>query len=201
VFVNTFHFTTNTPTPTELDDIENNLISFYNDTHAPGGAALATELSPNLIRAQSHVKIYNLDDVPPRVPLRDRTFTLTATGAADGFPNEVALCLSYKAAPDGGIPLSRQRGRVYIGPLASANWNDSGGDFVPSATVLNKLAGAGKFLASVVSTAVWVVHSQAQIDDGLTPEDFTVDAGFVDNAADTQRRRGRKAQSRTLWSV
>src|ERR1043165_3961004 len=196
-FVNTFHFGTSggTVTPTNASDIITRLTDFYNGTHSPGTSALGTELSSQITRASSQIKVYDLGDPIPRIPVATGTFPLASTGGSQVAPNEVALVGSYKTAPAGGIPLASQRGRFYLGPLMLDNWTASGSDLRPGGSTINKMNGAMADLKSDNTASVtWIVYSPTvggSIGDAYQ--------GWVDNAADTQRRRGRVATSRTTW--
>lgn len=197
VFVNTFHFITASGPVTEADAdaISADLQSFYNTTHAPGTSPLASDISGTVSRTSnaSVIKVYDLDDPMPRTPLKTYLWTLGAGSGSVGLPNEVALCLSYRAVPASGENPRTRRGRLYIGPLQSTNISGVGGDVIPAAAMINKLCGAGSFLAASATTT-WAVYSR--VEDQM----FGVEEGWVDNAFDTQRRRGRKAQARTLWT-
>jgi len=200
VFVNTFHFDSGPGAVTVADatDMHTALKSFYNDVHGAGVNPLAFEMSTNLQRNASQIKTFDLSTPEPRVPVLQETWTLGAGGATPNYPNEVACCLSYKnGAPFPGIPLARQRGRIFHGPLQSNVGGNSQGDMRPGPPYMIELAEAGKFLIQDVNT-VWVVHSPSQVDDAAVFQDFTVTTCYVDNAFDTQRRRGRAPTSRTV---
>src|ERR1043165_3631681 len=196
-FVNTFHFGTSggTVTPTNASDIITRLTDFYNTTHSPGTSPLGNELSSQITRASSQIKVYDLGDPIPRVPVATGTFTLASTGGSAPAPNEVALVGSYKTAPFGGIPLASQRGRFYLGPLMLDNWSASGPDLRPGTAAINKMNGAMNALKVANSASVsWIVYSPT-----IGASSGGAYQGWVDNAADTQRRRGRVATSRTTW--
>lgn len=129
-----------------------------------------------------HIKAYNMADATPRPVLASRD----ATGL-DGTagPTEVALCLSYFS----GRNLPSSRGRIYIGP-----WDVSVilGPH-PAGGVITSLINLGVALdtAASVSSCVWVVHSVK--DNDYLP----ITNLWVDNAWDTQRRRGLASTSRT----
>jgi hypothetical protein len=193
-YVNTFHF--NMP-GVPFDDVAANsamdhLVDFFNGTHAPSTSPLANEITTNITRSASRMKAYNLGDPIPRVPIAERTWTLGATASPTNYPNEVALCLSFQGERISGENQARRRGRVFIGPLCG-NGTSSGGDVVPSATTIAKLTNAAIALAGTADPT-WCVYSRA--DDEMVP---VVD-GWVDNAYDTQRRRGKAAAARTIWT-
>ena len=139
-------------------------------------------------------RAYDMSEPTPRVPfLLDQD----AITVGDGdLPQEVALCLSFQGVRISGEDQASRRGRVFIGPLTTAAAVTAGGR--PHATLISNLAVAGDTLATSANadtTYRWVVYSPTT--GGLT----TVNNGWVDNAFDTQRRRGLAATSRTTWSV
>lgn len=199
VFVNTFHFDADDPADLA---ILSRLESFYNDTHAPGTAPISDTLSTVIDRTQARIKVYDMSEPEPRTPVLDSTWVPNAAATATSFPNEVSLVLSFKADPESGIPLGRTRGRVFLGPLSDANSALSGGDWRPNSTRINKWIGAGDFLAEANTAALqWCVFSAAALADGHPTGLFPVTSGFVDDAYDTQRRRGGKALSRTTFTA
>jgi hypothetical protein len=111
------------------------------------------------------------------------------------------LVLSYRGLLTPGVPDRRNRGRVYLGPLVRDNSAVENGDVRPTSTAINKLAGAGDFLATsfgVVDVVSWCVYSRRQRGLGVPVEQYAIPVTsiHVDNAYDTQRRRGRDATSR-----
>lgn len=174
------------------------LVSFYNTVHTPGTTALAGFLSGDLSRSAlfHSIKFYDYADPHPRAPYYSTTWSLGAlSGTGVNLPKEVAACLSYRATYASGIPPARQRGRLYIGPL---NTNVLTGTSTANPTLDTAfqaaLRGAGTYLAGL-STAgsKWAVRSRVL---GISSE---ITGGWVDNAFDSQRRRGLAATSRTNW--
>jgi hypothetical protein len=197
VYVNTFHFRTAGAdvTTADADAIQTALLNFYVVIHAPGTSPLCNEISDTVSRGATatKTKVYDLGDPTPRLPVKTYAWQMGPGIGSVGLPNEVAICLSYSADVASGENPRRRRGRLYIGPLASTHISGVGGDVIPSATMVNALLGAGKALKDD-ATVDWCVYSRA--DDTL----YTITHGFVDNAFDTQRRRGRVAQTRSLWT-
>jgi len=104
------------------------------------------------------------------------------------------MVLSFKGVPSAGVSLGSQRGRVYIGPLRQSN---IGTDGRPTAGAITTLRDAGQALldASDANTEyTWAVWSPTLQD--ITP----IVRGHLDNEYDTQRRRGRRATSRSTFS-
>lgn len=192
---NTLHFSTPAPAPlpAELDAIVAAVHEFYGTAVAGTGLSVSALMSINVAGGAKDVKLYNMAQPPPRVPLRSEPFPAFGLGPGS-FPLEVALVLSFRSLATSGTPLSRRRGRIYIGPLSddAPRIDRSGGDVRPSVQARQTLAGAAARLVAR-NDVDWSVFST--VDGTLTP----VLSGFVDNAYDTQRRRGTKATARTVF--
>lgn len=190
---NTFHFSTVGAIPiiTDFDNVRDMLADFYAKAPSGGGLALTNYYANNLANTVQ-VKAYALEDSIPRAPVYESTFT-AAWGGTNNQPSEVALVMSFQAARASGVPQARRRNRVYLGPWGT-NGADSSGR--PAAALVTQIARAGSDLAAAASSSVnwnWVVWSPS------SSQDYQVDNGWVDNAWDTQRRRGVKATSRTTF--
>lgn len=202
-FVNTFHFVDGSGTYVGVPErVAGLLDNFYNDTTAATGMSAQTHavsayLSQYVKRTPvTEVKVYNLADGKPRVP-NIQSFTLASAYAATSLPEEAALCTSYAAAP----PVTgRKRGRLFIGPLVGSALV-SATTSVPSTAnsgFVTDLANATKRLVEEGSSVscIWSVYSVA--GGGSM---YPIVSGWVDNQLDTQRRRGGKSTSRTVWSI
>lgn len=197
VVTNTFHFDWGGTLPPDTPDfalITNVLANFY-ETIFPGSGqiTMASYADP----AGFRVRIYNLDDAPPRVPLSDINTPLVVEHATQTLTvPETAICLSYHAALISGTNPRRRRGRIYIGALGA--WGETGTDAsfpAPHAQLIANLADAGESILSGLSESdwTWVVYST------VNQEGYPVVGGWIDNAADTQRRRGNAPTVRTTW--
>lgn len=145
--------------------------------------------------ASATLTTYNMTDPKPRAPVDVRTIGSFTKGSGT-LPTEVAVCLSFQGERVSGEDQARRRGRVYIGPLSStvmasdSIYIDSG-----DRDTLANAAGALVFASDASITYKWCVYSP-------TNEDLvTVNNGWVDNAPDTQRRRGIPSAARTLWGL
>lgn len=167
-------------------------------TPVGAGSSVDAYIGPQASRAAGASKIvtYDLGEATPRTP-HTATFTLGpplgGTGGV-GFPAEVACCLSLRTAHLG----PRGLGRVYIGPLAvGAAFAGAFNESRPTPAFRTALgAAAARMRTDAGTTAVpmeWGVLSGA---DGI---EYEVLGGWVDDAWDTQRRRGLVATGRTLW--
>lgn len=164
------------------------------------GSPVSLFLGSQVSRAVGAAKVitYDLGEGVPRTP-HTTTFTVDPTATTGDFlkplPAEVALCLSMKTATNG----PRGMGRVYIGPFNAGALNASpeSGESRPAVNLRDALTlGAGRLLDEVeASSRTWCVLSQT---DGVARP---ITGGFVDNAFDTQRRRGLLASSRVIWPV
>lgn len=190
VYVNNFCFLADDAKVTAADDISAALIDFYD------GANPNFVLNSYLHRTVTDLmtfKIYKLSDLKPREPVV-RTFTTTVTRqSGPDLPEECAVCLSFSAAAP---HTARRRGRIYFGPLViqATNQDPTSGLTMVKPALQADLAAAAVRLANHVD-AGWLIHSN--IGAGTFS---AVETGWVDNAFDTQRRRGQKATSRFTWS-
>lgn len=195
VITNVWHFSfaVGNPSTAQFNSLRDALMFFYNDTYNQSTPMLA----PWVNAAGCKVKIYNLSDPTPRAPVYQSAAALSAANQppTSGFPPELAICLSFQGALVSGLPQARRRGRIFIGGIAYLAAGDSSHfpnidstirtDICANAVVLGTDATAAGFVWSV-----WSRTDQSAI---------AVTNGWVDNAADTQRRRGNRATARTLF--
>jgi hypothetical protein len=193
-FVNTWHFQAPGDKETNTNKIGNVLTAFYNAPQ-PNGVTVASFLSSSVDRGanKAQVKVYDMADEQPREPSTIE-FQVDGTSSGDGFPNEVAVCLSFYA----GRNIARRRGRVFIGPLKLSAGGMTTKDMIVQSGLRNTLATAASTLQAASDDAsylLWCVRST------VTGQYHGVTAGWIDSAFDIQRRRGTKATERTLWPV
>lgn len=199
VVTNVFHFSwfgAGDPGPSDYTALSGLVASFYEDIFSAGGA---TFMAPWMRPALAHQKMYDLTDPIPRVPVFDATvpLTVTQTGTPD-IPTEVAACVSVKGDYISGIPLASQRGRVYVGGLGAgclSNGSSTTFSRLSSTMIANCITAAENMRdnAPVISFR-WVVYSPT-----LGGSMSQITSGWVDNAPDTQRRRGQQADVRTVF--
>ena len=190
--INTFHFLSGGAYANDVTSALAKVATFYTGLGSGQTNHISSYLSP-WVQRDAELRAYDLSTAPPRVPTVN-SLTLSAALAAGGVVEECALCLSYHGAP----PISpRRRGRIYIGPLclnsdtivAATSTNPSR----PAATIVADLVTAAATLAT--DTGVnWVIRSKLPSENLVA-----ITAGYVDNAFDTQRRRGPKTTARTQW--
>lgn len=193
---NTWHFQTPGAVADAATAITDNLDAFY--------TAIQTYMSVNLTGTGA-CDFYDLEDVSPRAPVA--TTAISFAPGTDGFPNEVACCLSYQAPQVSGESQARRRGRLFIGPLATGTGSDQTGDIRPTSTFRNALVQAAEALMddTTLPGLVWSVFSPATAGPApwsagtLGDSFFTVTNGWVNDAFDTQRSRGLAPTARTLF--
>lgn len=178
------------------DDVQGVFNAFFNNTHTGATGPIVSHIAGWVTGGE--IRVYDLRQAPPREPeIRPLTVNFNAT---TGLPAEVALCSSLVAIRN----LPRQRGRFYFGPLANnagvITTGSATDDARPSATVIANLVAATEFLAGPHSLLVgagddYLLAIISQVDQTIR----CVTGGWVDNAFDTQRRRGAQANDRTLW--
>lgn len=206
---NTFHFLTPTPSGTpstvpELEAMRDAVKGFYDQVvdSAPfggsGSARLTVILSGVVLQPTLFIKIYRCETeiavgASPE-PIITYEVSITALPTANlPYPTEVAVCLSFKGLLDTSIPAARQRGRIYLGPVHLVG-NMVGNRLVFPAGYRANVAASASWLRAFSTAGIdWCVWSHAEL------QAFPVVAGWVDNAFDTQRRRGTDATARTIW--
>lgn len=217
--VNVWSFKSGSDPTDEADDaveILNTLDAFY----TPVAGILSSRVNP----AAMNCKVFDLKDPTPRVPILEAPIDAGGSTTSNmDFPPEVAMCLSFKGAAASGANARRRRGRIYIGPIQSSTTTDY--HEILASHISTVMGAVGTALTPPSGGLVWCVYSPythhgvpvgANIndkvpgtDDPLYPEVPTnLDDSFVpittywmDNAWDTQRRRGTKATSRSTASV
>lgn len=193
--VNTFHFVSSSATDvseTDAQSMATLVENFYSATPTGDTAPLSQFMSQQLA-GTGLTKVYDLADAQPRVPIYTHSFSLTVGSAGTGgLPSETALCLSYSAFPVSGTPAARRRGRLYIGPLQNSVLTNGR----PTSSLIDRLGRAGSVLRTgtgLTGGFVWGVRSDV---NGNT---VAIANLYVDNAFDTQRRRGERATARTTF--
>lgn len=167
-----------------LNDFTSELETFYQ--------AFDQSLSSLIDASNVTVEYYRLSDPEPRSPVKTDTLS-GLTVATTAAPTEVALVMSYQGEKVSGLPQSRRRGRVFLGPWAVGNY-DSDGRVSPGFQTTVRNAGAALLAASIASAGwTWAQYSPT---NGVG---IDVASGWVDNEWDTQRRRGREATQRLTY--
>lgn len=127
----------------------------------------------------------------PTGPVFTKSYPTLIAGSVG--PHEVAVCLSYATADDPDRSTPRRRGRIYVGPIAAAHTDSPR----PSSALLDGVLALGQGLASAgnASNSTWLMYSSR---DAVYEK---IESIWVDDAWDTQRRRGLAPTTRTVQDV
>lgn len=200
-------FTTQVTCPTADNDVANFATNTYHfeadDLTALGLVHTALQALYNTWRPQMsglvrqnnwNIKSYDDTDPEPRAPVLETNFNLTVAPAGGGLPPEVALCLSFQGSRVSGVPQARRRGRVYL-PFLLGTANGTDGRPVAGCITAATNCGQGLLTASdAAATWSWITFSR------VAPGYSIILDGWVDNEWDTQRRRGRRYTTRSLFT-
>lgn len=200
----------------EMVALQDSIDQFYDFNTGPDGT-VASFMSSEFVRTSVPIKYYDITGklqaapnakgnmVPPPhgSPAFEGATILTAAGGAEALPSECAVVMTLRGrgallrpieAADSDDPQSlvdrpRQRatGRLYLGPLnVGAMEHDTNGSARVSTYLRNALRiSAEAFQESLNSEGwIWAVWSRQE------GELFGVTSVEVDDAFDTQRRRG-----------
>lgn len=190
VAVNVWSFNVADDTTGELSQVGAFLNTFY--------SAIVSYMSPLLDTENASVKGYVRTDAEPQVPRLSGPLVLGPSGTGDPLPEEVAVCLSFRGALVSGQVPARRRGRVFLGPLRGPVVQ------VGASSRAEVAAGFQEDIedAIVAATAELTTAGNAHtIWSQTNEENITVTDYWVDNAFDTQRKRGRAPTSRRTWST
>nr|CRY96775.1 hypothetical protein [uncultured prokaryote] len=198
IYQNTFYFAGTATTGTQAVTVNPQLVSFYNTVHTPGTTALCGFMAGDLVKTNGMtIKFYDMADPSPRSPINTTVQNLGAlSGTAVNLPKEVAVAISYQSTRVSGVNQASRRGRIYHGPLNGNVMSGSSttNDFIDTSYIA-ALKGAGSYLRSVGDSACnWSVYSKKL----ATP--YQIVNGWVDNAFDSQRRRGQDPTTRNAWT-
>jgi hypothetical protein len=174
-------------------------IQFYTQIKNGQTAALYSQMGEQVAENGHSLRYYNRDDAPPRIPFRSTGFDFPSAPTGPSLPAEVAICLSFRGevvpgtnvGPGPHLP-ARRRGRIYFGPLASGVGFFDLNDLRPTTVVRDNLLDGLEAMADECDAAGGFLGVYS------TPNDDTdrIEFAWVDNAFDTQRRRGAAPSSR-----
>lgn len=193
VAVNTWHFSSASAGEAAYDVIRDHLVEFYNASH-PANSALCASLSNALNRTANAAKIkfYDLADAKPR-PVSERLWTLgpPSSSTLAELPAEVAVVGSFYALRN----LPRYRGRLFFGPFHSGVLLDATNERSrPSASLVETIRlSFARLIGKAANTQNLAVYSRVDNVARIAT------AGWVDDAWDTQRRRGQEPLSRSVF--
>lgn len=194
--INTFHMS-GTPA-LATDAVAARFAGFYNLLPSAGALTirqhLSTEMSTDALA--NEVRFYDLDEPEPRVPFRTFRWTLGVVSTT-ALPAEVAFALSFEAIPASGFDQRNRRGRVYLGCLGQ--------------NTLEVISNVARPASGFRNTCLFALDT---LRDNLNTDGFSLgiwsetnltfanaDRAWVDDAFDTQRRRGASATSKTFQAL
>lgn len=190
---NSWHFQTAADTEPSVQDLSTTLGVFY--------SAIRGLYANAVTFTSAHVKWYLMSDPKPRPPRFDHPLLATGTNGGVAGPTQVAICMSFQGRRTPGLPQSRRRNRIFIGPLLGAAMV---GPHI-RASEYNVVIGAAATLLSSSNAAPWdwVVWSDTTAEE--IPQRAqaweAVVGGWVDDSWDIIRRRKLAATARTLFGV
>jgi len=192
-FVNSFHFIKSGLLGPDYENVEEMLYNFYTGEDFSETPSIANFMTTSNINGDYTLKVYDLEQEKPRTPVYVSSGAISP-GGADSLPTECAAVLSFQRTVESGENQKRRRNRVYLGPWA-VTANDDG--MLKGELVERLLFQARELLNSSINSVTWKwnVYSPTDDDAGV------VWTGWVDNAWDTQRRRGIRKTARGTFSA
>lgn len=196
--VNTMHVNTGTPaSESDFETIGTLVHTFFNAVNtAPIQRGIRHLLSSRSVGPSMTIKIYDEDDPLPRMPHFERVYSMIAAANEPQFPTEVAICLSWAGLPRSGWNVQSLRNRFYIGGLRDSIITETG--HIPLVVQQQILMAAADLYNGLEAAGLgwgWIGYSPKK-DQGWEIAGFS-----VDNAWDTQRRRGPDPTNRQIWVV
>lgn len=177
------------------------LTDFYNEPVDETDTSIADLLHVYLDRTGNACRFefyeVNLATGDVGSPLAVVPWTLLGDPDENNLPLEVAVCTSFAAAPSEGSSPGTRKGRIFIGPFNQTVCTAGDDDPTrPDVNAILTLSGATQRLvqdteAGGIQMVVWSRKDNAA---------YEIVRGWVDNAFDTQRRRGVDPSSRTVWN-
>lgn len=189
---NVFHFRQFGLTE-NFDNIRDMLNDFYNV--GVGAAVPLNFYLSSVLAGPWSLKLYNLSDTEPRVPVAEYSGSIV-TNAVDGLPSEVACVVSWQCAPISGVPAGRLRGRTYVGPLSTRVLTAAPAVPRPNSAFLEVLVASASRLVDAAQASL---SYEFVVNSAFLSTPAAIEGGFVDNAFDTQRRRGEDDTARTAF--
>lgn len=198
-FVNTLYIDLGAdPVESSADQLTTTLSACWNTPGGTNPSNIADYYSRFISNTICQFLFYDMADPEPRIPV-SRTWTLAnAQTNTDDLPEEVAVCVSFHGEP----PITaRRRGRLYLGPFSNRalSGDTAGGGQSPSRPntgLTSAIAATFNALREELTGLgwTWVIRSTVPSVNYVP-----VVGGWVDNAWDTQRRRGVDPTARTIW--
>lgn len=204
---------------TDLGEVTFAIAQFWTHTNG-GGFQVGDYISPGVSRVSQacRLKVYDLtghlDGSPHGSPINEDGFTMPAASIGVIQPEEVALVLTLRAdgweealvetsdGPDAGTAVDRPRqrfsGRIYVGPFhANANEADAASKARPKVELRTVMLDAIEKVQDDLAIGGHTLGVWSRVGQGIVP----ITHAQVDNAWDTQRRRGVAPTIRTTRTL
>lgn len=228
---NTFHVLVPTAAPPSAEAVAEAVRDFYTDPPAGEAGALYNFFGAQVANTGHEVRMYRYDTVSGdrqpydgAPPDHVEVFDLVSRGTPDpSLASEVAVAVTLRNLSSSSIPLAQRSGRVFIGGLDTGCTAQVSGIARPSAAFRSQLLNCAKQLVADLHAlagagaglVVWSRPYAGRAADTAFRADGTalpalparagvtrlVDQVSVDDAFDTQRRRGERALARTVAAV
>lgn len=190
---NTFYFNLDEDSSVGIDrafltnEINTALLALYDDVRG---------LLGGLMQTGHRIKYVDIDEPRPQFPYQEEVWDFVTGIASDVLPHEVCVVSSFEADQVSGVNQASRRGRVFMGPMNAASKATDGrlDDAFRTAMAQAFNDFSDKQDTAGVSGWTWVVYSR-KLDTMAQ-----VKMGHVDNAFDTQRKRGVASTVRSVWS-
>lgn len=228
---NTFHVRLSASAPPTAEAVAEAVRDFYTDPPTGQAGSLYNYFGAQVANTGHEVRMYKYDSVDgARLPYEGappdhvEVFDLVSRGTPDpSLASEVAVAVTLRNLSSSTVPMAQRSGRVFIGGLDTGCTAQVSGVARPSAafrtqlldcakqlvTDLHALCGAGEGLV------VWSRPYAGRAADTAFRANGTalpalparagvtrlVDQVSVDDAFDTQRRRGERALARTVAAI
>jgi len=183
---NTLWFSSDTP-EADVVDIAAAIKAAYDN--------LGTELGPAVFQDDHHLRIYDMSDPEPRVPIYDELWDLAFEPGGSALPGQCCIVVSFQGPRVSGEEQRRRRGRTYLGPLRTSVIDAEG--VLTSTAINSSISWAQDLLTASLDSTTWEWIVWSRVNDSGT----AVTNGWVDNSVDIQRRRQLGATVRQLWEA
>lgn len=174
--------------------------NFYNGLPVGSISDLAEYIAPSVSRQllACRITVYGAPEPPLGTPLLTLNFTLDPT-TGDPMPSEVSLVTSYHGNLQGDASDRRRRGRMFIGPLNTNTAIADANQFLrPTAVFMSDLERSTRELGDELLNNGVVALSHVVYSPTYNTQS-AVTGGWIDDAFDTQRRRGPDPTVRNIW--
>jgi len=189
------------------------LFNFLASGHTDGvGSYLSAAIRRDgLCQVQYYDIEAHLDGSPHGSPIKTVNFDILDPIGTETVPAEAAAVITLYAVGRGTQPVritnptpppefirpkQRRTGRVYLGPLNSSAFAASGGEVYLATAFINAM----KAGIEQVTTQATAVGAHLMVWSRADAAVRQVTGGVIDNAPDTQRRRGVSSTARTVWT-